>query len=413
MMKISKDIIKKSLPLIAVSVVALVVILWFVLSRPKEYKAQLAIESDAMSIVNYYNPKRIRLQEHPLESNIKLPEFTFPDPKFGTLVIGNGSDSLITIALDESPGKGESFLFIDRNNNEDLTDDEDYDWDDDKSTYWTKETLVDVNYKDGPERAVPYPITFYRYKDRLHDSIVAFRSGYRKGFVTLGDSTYKIGLFDDDLNGLFDEPEKGAFVIDIDRDGTLDGDIDSPEYFDLSASFSLNDFNYRVKKISPSGDQITFTKSDSVISPKTFVQPGLSAPYFQTSDINGNMIDLANFKNKVVLIDFWATWCRPWENELNNLKINHNKYQGRGFEIIGMNLDYDLDYLREFLGKHEILWPQISDGQGWDMALVSTYQVSALPKNFLLDREGVIRYKDLRGESLRAKIYELLNEPEI
>ncbi len=136
----SKDIAKKYLPLTAVSVVVLALILWFVLSRPKEYKAQLAMESDAMSIVNYYNPKRIRLQEHPLESNIKLPEFIFTSPKFGALVIGNGPDSLITIALDESPGKGESFLFIDRNNNQDLTDDEDYNWDDDKSTYWTKET---------------------------------------------------------------------------------------------------------------------------------------------------------------------------------------------------------------------------------------------------------------------------------
>ena len=98
---------------------------------------------------------------------------------------------------------------------------------------------------------------------------------------------------------------------------------------------------------------------------------------------------------------------------MNNLKRNYKKYQARGFEIIGMSLDYDVDYLREFLAKHEILWPQISDSQGWDMALVTDYQISALPKNFLLDREGVIRYKDLRGENLQAKIYELLNEPEI
>lgn len=404
---------KKYALLISVSVTALLLILWFALSDSYEYKTQLAMESDAMSIVNYYVPRRIRLQDHPTELNLKLPQFRFTGARFGTLVVGNGSDSLVTIALDESAIKDTSYIFIDKNNNEDLTDDGDPFWGDDMQSYWTKEELIDVNYRDGVEKAVPYPVTFYRYKNRLDDSIVAFRSGYRKGFITLQDSTYKIGLFDDDLDGLFDEPQKGAIVIDINRDGVLNGDIDSPEYFILSTSFNLQGSAYAVKEISPSGDQITLKKSDAAPSPKTSLQPGVPAPSFKIADIQGKIIDLDEYKNKVVLIDFWATWCNPWERDLENLKTNFKRYYPRGFEIIGINLDYDLDFLREFLGQNGITWPQISNGLGWEMPLVDVYRVSALPKNFLLDREGVIRYKDLRGDNLRAKIYELLNEPEV
>jgi hypothetical protein len=81
-------------------------------------------------------------------------------------------------------------------------------------------------------------------------------------------------------------------------------------------------------------------------------------------------------------------------------------------EIIGVNLDYDLQGLSKFIQEQQIAWPQISTGEGWDMSLVNLFKVNAIPKNFLLDRNGIIRYKNLHGKNLRAKIIELLNETE-
>ncbi|MFQ5751115.1 MAG: peroxiredoxin family protein, partial [bacterium] len=341
---------KKFVPPVFLFVLAgFVLFSWLSRSNSNEFKTELMMESDAMAIVNYYYPKRIILTPTPAEANLQLPEFKTHQPLFGALIIGNSADSVVTLVLDESQQDNFSYFYIDKNNNEDLTDDGDPFWDDNKNDYWSKEELVDVYYKDDHQKAaVPYPITFYRYKRRFRDSIVAFRDGYREGTITLKDSTYKIALLDDDLNGLFRASEKGALIIDVNRDGILNGHTDSPEFFLLTSLFNVNGITYRIKNISPPGDLITLAIADTMVRPKIVVTAGLRAPLFRTTAIDGQVIDLEEFKNKVVLLDFWATWCKPWQKELANLKRNFNRYHYRGFEIIGLNLDYDLDQLLEF-----------------------------------------------------------------
>lgn len=380
-------------------------------SKGDEFTAELAMESDAMAIVNYYVQKRIVLTNQPLEPNLRLPDFQFSNPMFGTIVLGNSPDSVVALALDESAQVGVSYLYIDRNNNEDLTDDGDPSWDDQKNAYWTKEALIDVHYKDAKQKAaVPYPVTFYRYRDRYPDWIIAYRNGYREGYVTLKDSTYKVALLDDDLNGLF--LEKGAIIIDINRDGHLAGNTDSPEYFSLHEPFNINGTTYAIKEISPAGDRITIAVADTQVLPKTVLSAGMRAPAIRAKTVHGDIIDLAEYRNQVVLLDFWATWCKPWEDRLPSLRRIYDRFHRQGFEIIGVNLDEDLDALAEFMISNQITWPQVSNGRGWEMPLVRSYRVNALPKSFLLDRNGFIRYKDLRGKNLSAKIYELLNEQE-
>lgn len=398
----------KYIPLIILSVIAALILVWFFLLSRDEYTAELAMESDAMAIVNYYYPKRIKLQDHPPEESLKLPETASEQLRFGALHIGNGADSLVSVAFDENSG----VLFVDKNNNEDLTDDGKPDWDEDKGDYLIKEVIVDVNYKNV-ETAVPYPVSFYRYKNRLTDSIMAFRNGYRTGSITLRDSTYDIALLDDDLNGLFDEFDRSALVIDINRDGTLDGNTESPEYYSLTRPFNIKGYYYQVSQITPSGDRITIAAADTAVFPKSPLERGQDAPAFEAQTLDGKMLNLQDYRNKVVLLDFWATWCKPWEAELDELKRNYYKYHHRDFEIIGLSLDYDLSFLREYIEENKIPWPQIADGAGWEMFVAELYKVESLPKNFLLGRRGIIRYKNLYGRNLEAKVYELLNEPEV
>ncbi len=138
--------------------------------------------------------------------------------------------------------------------------------------------------------------------------------------------------------------------------------------------------------------------------------PGTKFPDFTEKDIEGKPLSLANYKGKVVLVDFWATWCKICVEELPNVKKTYGKYHKAGFEIVGINLDDERDKMMEFLKKNEIKWVQYSDGQGWDGKLPQTYGIVALPATYLLDGEGKIIAKGLQGDDLEAAVAKALKK---
>ena len=131
------------------------------------------------------------------------------------------------------------------------------------------------------------------------------------------------------------------------------------------------------------------------------------APFKETAT-DGTVLDLAAYKGKVVLIDFWATWCGPCVNELPNVLAAYEKHHAQGFEIIGVSLDKDGDALAAFTKEHKMPWPQFFDGQGWKNKLAQAYGIQSIPATFLLDGEGKIIAKGLRGEELSQKVAEAL-----
>jgi len=373
-----------------------------------EYIAHLQMESGAMEMVNYYEPKPINLSDTPAESKLQLPTFT-SIPQFGSLPLGNSPDPIITIAVDTVGGA--PVLYVDKNNNEDLTDDEDPAWDEDTPAFRQKEVLINVEYFDGDEEhLVPYPVIFYQHKTKLPQTIIAYRNGYRKGQVALQDTTLKIAILDDDLDGQFHQLQNGALIVDFNQDDILDGTLDSQEHLALTEPFSFAGQTYRVRRISRSGHEIIFIKVDTSV----YRQEGLGidsrAPAFRIETLNGKIIDLTAYKNRVVLIDFWASWCKPWQENLGSLQNTYKQYHKNGFEIIGLNLDYDIKSIPQYIKTHHISWPQIGNGLGWDMPLVEIYGVRQLPQNYLVDRNGIIRSKNLQGKNLKRKVRELLNE---
>jgi len=135
---------------------------------------------------------------------------------------------------------------------------------------------------------------------------------------------------------------------------------------------------------------------------------GARFPDFEEKDLAGKPLSVANYKGKVVLVDFWATWCGPCVRELPNVLHAYTNYHAKGFEIIGISLDQDEQKLKSFIKDKKMTWPQYFDAKGWGNKLAGKYGVNSIPATYLLDRQGVIIGKDLRGEELEQAVSKAL-----
>jgi len=137
---------------------------------------------------------------------------------------------------------------------------------------------------------------------------------------------------------------------------------------------------------------------------------GAPFPDFSEKDLEGNVLSAAKYKGKLVLVDFWATWCGPCVGELPGLMKAYHNHHAEGFEIIGISLDMDEQKLKSFLQAKEIPWAQYFDGKGWQNKLAAKYGIQSIPAAFLLDRAGKIIGQDLRGEALEEVLAKALAE---
>lgn len=137
---------------------------------------------------------------------------------------------------------------------------------------------------------------------------------------------------------------------------------------------------------------------------------GSGFPNFEEKASDGQPLSIAAFKGKIVLVDFWATWCGPCIAELPNVLKAFEKYHSKGLEIVGISLDEDKEKFAAFLKQHSMLWPQYFDGKGWQNKLAAKYGVNSIPATYLLDKEGKIIAKDLRGEALLTELEKLLGK---
>jgi len=124
--------------------------------------------------------------------------------------------------------------------------------------------------------------------------------------------------------------------------------------------------------------------------------------------IAGEDFDINKMEGKVILIDFWATWCGPCLAELPSLKKAYAAHKEQGFEIIGVSLDKKMDTLNTFLEKEGLDWPQICSGKGWEDAMAKQFKVQGIPATFLV-KDGVIVATNLRGPALEEAIKNNLN----
>ncbi len=140
------------------------------------------------------------------------------------------------------------------------------------------------------------------------------------------------------------------------------------------------------------------------------LQPGKAFPDFSVTDVTGKPLSLSQYKGKVVLIDFWATWCPPCVAEIPHVIAAYQKYHDKGFEVIGISLDRQKDALLKYIEKNKMTWPQYYDADKPEASLAEKYGIESIPSTYLVGTDGKIVATNLRGNDLEEQLAKLLGK---
>ncbi|HEY4965326.1 MAG TPA: TlpA disulfide reductase family protein [Puia sp.] len=181
-------------------------------------------------------------------------------------------------------------------------------------------------------------------------------------------------------------------------------------YSNFLYNFRLGQLDSAYQLLDPVARATYFGKQvQNTIEKTKLTSVGSPAPDFSNHDANGKAVSLSSFKGNYVLLDFWASWCGPCRRENPAVVKAYQQFHNKGFNIFGVSLDdTKADWLAA-IQKDRLNWTQVSELKGWDADVVSLYGIKAIPMNFLLDKNGIIVARGLRGDELNAELEKLLH----
>lgn len=382
-----------------------------------------SIEKGAFSTIGYYMPQRLSLTKDKPAEVTKEPTYT-GTPMYGTLTFAGEK---YPVVLDENADATDAKLYVDSNRDGDLTNEEPVKWERTARKITNPQTKVeteDVLFRGDSGATVKdkkYGLSFYRFAPKgaelrgLATNILFFYRDYaQKGEIKLGKKAYPIVLVDETGTGSYNNTAQRQATLLIDRNGN--GKYERFEQYDLSKPFNIEGNVYEVDKLFVDGSKISLKKSEKTAAevaevpiPKD-LSIGKQAIAFTRPVMSGKTIKFPeDFKGKVVMLDFWATWCGPCIAELPGLTKAYAKYHDKGFEILGISLDQpnQTDKVKAFLKEKNMPWEQVYDGKYWQAEIGQLYSVDSIPRAFLVDGTTgkiIATTAELRGEALDSTL---------
>jgi thiol-disulfide isomerase/thioredoxin len=377
------------------------------------------VPKGASQSIGYYVPKQIALSPTVPSTLKKAPKLK--NPLYVIIPAKSDGDRIFHVILDESSAS-KSILYVDTNGDGDLTNDPQNSWAAYKSSdgfmNWMGDASITLTQgafsldahlgiyqfdKKNPS-AASYKNTLFVYRDYAY-----------AGKIKFGDKNLTVMLSDDAISGDFSA--KGTMLL-IDRDGN--GSIDSRwESFDIKAPFALEGQSYELTDVQSLGGGFTIIKSSQSVA-ELKAPPdhaiGKKITSFTATDMDGKTVNFPqDFAGKIVMLDFWATWCGPCMEEVPGLAECYAKYKDKGFTVLGVTLDSAKAdaQLRAVMKEKNMLWPEIYDGKGWKAEIAQMYFIQSIPSSFLVDGDtGEILSTggNLRGQWLRATIEQALKK---